>query len=96
MRDNITAGPVFRPISRHGHVSPRRLSDEALAGVLKLAAGRIGLDPAKYAGHSLRRVFMTAASAAGADLAQIIDIGGNDRIDEGRIFSNPAGRAIGL
>lgn len=103
VRGNITAGPVFRPISRHGHVSPLRLSDEALAGVLKLAAERIGLDPAKYAGHSLRRGFMTAASAAGADLAQIMKQSRHRStsvamtyIDEGRIFSNPASRAIGL
>lgn len=99
----IVAGPVFRPISRHGHVSPLRLSDEALAHVVKLAAERIGLDPRKYAGHSLRRGFMTAASAAGADLAQIMRQSRHrstavamSYVDEGRLFSNPASRAIGL
>jgi integrase len=95
--------PVFRPVSRHGHVSHLRLSDEALAHVVKLAAERIGLDPRKYAGHSLRRGFMTAASAAGADLAQIMRQSRHRStavamgyVDEGRLFSNPASRAIGL
>jgi integrase len=95
--------PVFRPVSRDGHVSLRRLSDGAVARVVKVAAERIGLDPRKYAGHSLRRGFMTAASAAGADLAQIMKQSRHRStavamgyVDEGRIFSNPASRAIGL
>ncbi len=99
----ITAGPVFRPVSKHGHVSPLRLRDGRIAEVVKRAAGRVGLDPAKYAGHSLRRGFMTAASAAGADLAQIMKQSRHRStavamgyVDEGRIFSNPASRAIGL
>ncbi len=95
--------PVFRPVSRDGHVSPRRLSDGAVARVVKLAAESVGLDPRKYAGHSLRRGFMTAASAAGADLAQIMKQSRHRStavamgyVDEGRLFSNPASRAIGL
>jgi len=100
---HISSGPVFRPVNRHGQVSPLRLSDEAVAQIVKLAAERIGLDPAKYAGHSLRRGFMTAASAGGADIAQAMKQSRHRSvavamgyIDEGRIFSNPASKAIGL
>jgi hypothetical protein len=95
--------PVFRPVSRHGRISDIRLSDEALASVVKNAAERIGLDPAQYAGHSLRRGFMTAASAAGADLAPIMRQSRHRSvsiamgyIEQGQIFSNPASKAIGL
>jgi integrase len=99
----IAAGPVFRPIDRHGNVADRAMEDEAVAAVVKRAAARLGLDPRKYAGHSLRRGFMTAASAAGADLAPIMKQSRHRSvavamgyIDDGQLFSNPASRAIGL
>lgn len=102
-QDRITAGPVFRPVSRHSHVGSTRLSDESLARVVKDAAARIGLDPGKYAGHSLRRGFATSASAAGADLAQIMRQTRHrsvavamSYVDEGQLFTNPASRAVGL
>lgn len=62
----INSGPVFRPVNRHGQVLPRRLSDKAVALIVKRAAEAAGLDPARYAGHSLRAGFATAAAAAGA------------------------------
>jgi integrase len=100
---NTPIMPVFRPVSRHGHISLLRLSDEALAEVVKNAAKRIGLDPSQYAGHSLRRGFMTAASAAGADLAPIMRQSRHRSvsiamgyIEQGQIFNNPASKAIGL
>src|ERR1039457_5518821 len=62
----IRWGPLFRPIDRHGRVGATRLSDRAVALVIKRAARRAGLDPARYAGHSLRAGFVTAALAGGA------------------------------
>jgi len=50
----ITTGPLFRSISRHGRVQPGRLSGGDVARVVKKLATRAGLDPARYAGHSLR------------------------------------------
>lgn len=61
----ITEGPIFRPVNRHGQVLPGRLSDKAVALVVKRAARAAGLDPARYAGHSLRAGLATAAAAAG-------------------------------
>lgn len=58
-------GALFRPINRHGTVAPSRLSDRAVAGVVKEAAHRAGFDPDRYAGHSLRAGFATSAAAAG-------------------------------
>lgn len=63
----ITAGPVFRPIDRHGNIRPTRLSDRAVALIVKRAAAACGLDPARYSGHSLRAGLATSAAAAGAE-----------------------------
>jgi site-specific recombinase XerD len=62
----IRSGPLFRPIDRHGRVGATRLSDRAVAPVIKRAARRAGLDPTRYAGHSLRAGFVVAAAAGGA------------------------------
>lgn len=61
----ITEGPLFRAIDRHGNLQPGRLSDKAVALVVKRRAEAVGLDPAKYSGHSLRAGLATAAAAAG-------------------------------
>jgi len=60
----ISEGPLFRPITRHGRISPEPLSPEAVAVVVKGAAGRVGLPAAEFSGHSLRAGFATAAAQA--------------------------------
>lgn len=62
----ITEGPIFRPVDRHGNVAADRLSSRAVALVVKRAAERVDLDPTAYAGHSLRAGFVTTAAANGA------------------------------
>ena len=57
-------GALFRSVNRWGKVGGR-LSDRAVALLVKEAALRGGLDPAFYAGHSLRAGFATSAVAAG-------------------------------
>ncbi len=61
----ITEGPVFRPVNRHGHVSCAALSAEGVSLVVKARAAAVGLDPSRYAGHSLRAGLATSAAAAG-------------------------------
>lgn len=61
----IDDGPVFRPITRHGRVTPVALSTQAVAVVVKQRAEAIGLDPLKYSGHSLRAGLVTSAAQAG-------------------------------
>lgn len=61
----IVAGPLFRPIRRGGAVRVDRLSDRSVALIVKRLAGRAGLDPARYAGHSLRAGLVTQAALAG-------------------------------
>jgi integrase len=62
----IRSGPLFRPLDRYGRVGATRLTDRAVAPVIKRAAQRAGLDPTLYAGHSLRSGLVVAATAGGA------------------------------
>ena len=59
-------GPAFRAIDRHGRVAAGRLYPGSIARIVKRAAEAAGLDPAAYAGHSLRAGFATQAFLNGA------------------------------
>jgi integrase len=100
----IVDGPVFRSLDRCHRVQPGRLSDKAVALVVKRRAKTVGLDPARYAGHSLRAGLATSAAAAGASERVIMSQTGHRSADmvrryirEGSLFgpSNPAGM-VGL
>ncbi|MEZ4339082.1 MAG: site-specific integrase [Sandaracinaceae bacterium] len=58
------ADALFRSVSRHGRVGGR-LSGRDVARIVKRAALRAGLDPADFAGHSLRAGLATSAAKAG-------------------------------
>lgn len=58
-------GPAFRGITRHGTISPTRLTDRAVADMVKQRAKAAGLDAATCAGHSLRAGFATEAFRRG-------------------------------
>jgi site-specific recombinase XerD len=63
----ITTEPVFRSIRRGGKVGDR-LTDQSVADIVKTHAERVGLDPALFAGHSLRAGFLTSAAKRGASI----------------------------
>lgn len=48
----IEAGPVFRPVLKSGRVLGARLSDRAVANIVKSSTKLIALDPGAYSGHS--------------------------------------------
>ena len=52
-------------------VRDARLSGHAVARIVQARAAVAGLDPARYAGHSLRAGFVTAAGRAGAGVRKI-------------------------
>jgi site-specific recombinase XerD len=95
----IGQGPVFRSLDRFQRVQPKRLSAERVALIVKRRAKEAGLDPARYAGHSLRAGLATSAAAAGASERVIMSQTGHRSADmvrlyirEGSLFaSNPAG-----
>ena len=99
----IESGPVFRPINRHGQVRPIRLSDRAVALIVKRAAAAAGKDPAEFAGHSLRSGLATAAAIGGASERAIMKQTGHRStamvrryIRDGSLFRENAAARVGL
>jgi site-specific recombinase XerD len=99
----ISTGPLFRSISRHGHVQPGRLSGIDVARVVKKLATRAGLDPAKYAGHSLRAGHATSAAIAGASERSIMNQTGHRSVQmvrryirDGSLFRENSAGKLGL
>jgi integrase len=100
----ITEGPIFRPVTRHGTVIPRRLEARPVALIVKravTAARAIAIergnrelaktfDPARFAGHSLRAGFITSAAAAGVPESDIMRQSGHKRSDTLRKYIRPA------
>ena len=62
--------PLFCAVTKSGRITGEKLSDKAVARLVKQAALAAGLDPARYSGHSLRAGLATAAGDAGAGLAE--------------------------
>ena len=99
----IVDGPVFRPMDRFHRVQPTRLSDKAVALIVKRRAKAVGLDPERYAGHSLRAGLATSAAAAGASERVIMSQTGHRSADmvrryirEGNLFNSNAAAIAGL
>jgi site-specific recombinase XerD len=102
-RSGIDAGPIFRGVNRHGQLQPGRLGDRAVALVVKRRAEAIGLDPAGFAGHSLRAGLATSAAAAGASERSIMNQTGHRSVTMvrryirgGELFRDNAAAAVGL
>ncbi|MCR8645398.1 site-specific integrase [Paenibacillus sp. N1-5-1-14] len=70
---NITSGPVFRRVNRHNQVLDNRLTDKAIAIVVKRYVAEIGLDEKQFSGHSLRSGFATTAAMKGKTERQIMN-----------------------
>lgn len=99
----IEEGPLFRPVDRHGHLGPGRLSDRAVPLIIKRAATAAGLDPDDFSGHSLRAGFATAAAQAGVSERAIMDQTGHRSlpmvrryIRDGSLFRDNAAAQVGL
>lgn len=100
---SITGGPVFRGVDRAGVVSSSRMSDQTVARAVKRGATRAGLDPALYAGHSLRSGLATSAAAAGASERSIMNQTGHRSekmvrryIRDANLFRENAAGKVGL
>jgi integrase len=68
----VASGPLFRRLDRRGALKPGRLPDGAIADMVKRLAKRAGLDPAAYAGHSLRSGHVTQGRANNVDDATLM------------------------
>ena len=99
----ITAGPPWRPVTRHGHLGDQRLSDRAVSEIVQRSAQCAGLDPLSSLGHSLRAGLITAAAAAGVATHVIQRQSGHRTltvlhgyIREGTLFRDNAAAKVGL
>jgi site-specific recombinase XerD len=99
----IVAGSLFRSISRHGKVQPRRFGGLGVARVVKKLAERAGLDAPKYAGHSLRAGHATSAAIAGASERSIMNQTGHRSVQmvrryirDGSLFRENSTGKLGL
>jgi site-specific recombinase XerD len=99
----ITDGPAFRSMDRHSNLSSTRLSDRAVALIVKRRAELAGLDPASFSGHSLRAGLATAAAMAGVPERVIAAQTGHKSmavlrgyIREGSIWRENAAAKVGL
>jgi len=71
---SIKDGPVFRPVLKGGQVTDARLSDHAVAEIVKACAKGLALDAKSFSGHSLRAGFLTSAAKRGASLFKMMDV----------------------
>lgn len=95
--------PIFRPITRHGKIRDRRLTDRSVALIVKGAALRAGLDADHFAGHSLRSGLATAAARAGVSERAIMNQTGHKSVTvarryirRGSLFNDNAAAQVGL
>lgn len=63
------AGPLLYPVHRVRRLLHRRLSDQAVLGVLQKRATQAGIPP--LSPHDLRRTFITELLTAGVDLLTV-------------------------
>jgi len=99
----LSSGPVFRPINRHGRMLGGRLSPADVARIVKKLVERVGLDPARYAGHSLRAGHATSAAIAGASERSIMNQTGHRSVQmvrryirDGSLFRENSAGKLGL
>jgi integrase len=69
----IRTGAVFRRMHRGDTLGTSRLTDQSIALVIKSLAVRVGLDPTRYAGHSLRRGFLMSAGRRRANILKMAE-----------------------
>jgi integrase len=94
----ISDGSLFRPVSKGGQIGAWPLGDDGFIRALKRRAAACGLDPAAFAGHSLRAGFLTSAAEAGADVLKMAEVSRHRSIDtlrryvrRGNLFKGHAG-----
>ena len=70
----ISHGAIFRAVRKNGSLAATRLSDRAVADIVKSCVRLIGFDPKTYSGHSLRSGFLTSAARRGASIFKMRDV----------------------
>ena len=76
----ISTGPLFRPV-KWNKVQEARLSDKAVARMVKRYGADIGLEASNFSGHSLRAGLVTSAIQAGVDPLDVQRHSGHASLD---------------
>lgn len=99
---NITEGPLFRRIDRHGNMYDR-LTPQSVRLIVKRRCEVVGLDSEMYGAHSLRSGFCSTAAKAGKAEHQIMKQTRHKRSDslqryirKANLFEDNAASGIGL
>ena len=74
---DISAGAIFRRLSKSGTVIGTGLAPYSVARIIKHRAELAGLDPADFGGHSPRAGFITEASQRGIALPEVMALSGH-------------------
>ena len=75
------AGPLFLRLDAQGHLVDEPMSDRSVARLVQRYAGRIGLDPERIGGHSLRAGFLTEAARNNASLAKMQEVSRQKKVE---------------
>lgn len=73
--------PLFRRVGRDDKIHDAAMSPDGVADAVKRCLREAGIDPAKYAAHSMRAGHATQAARAGALPQEIMELGGWKRLD---------------
>lgn len=65
VQSGADGGALFRSVTKGGVIADEKLSDRAIADIIKHYARKAGLNPEKYSGHSLRSGLATSAAQHG-------------------------------
>jgi len=74
-------------VKKGGRAQDAPLTDRAVALIAKHYAELAGLDPAQFAGHSLRAGYVTSAVGANAPLMKIVEQTRHKSVDMVRVYS---------
>lgn len=98
----IEAGPIFRPINKHGQIIPKALTSHSVALIIKRNQ-HIASRAQHFSGHSLRAGFATAAAIAGVPEHIIMRQTGHKKSDTikryirlGNMWKENAASKVGL
>jgi len=99
----VMDGALFRTVGNDDRVQEGRLSDRGVARAVQRGAQAAGLDPATYAGHSLRAGLATAAAKAGVSERAIMAQTGHKSLSilrkyirDGSLWHENAAAKVGL